>query len=57
MDFIYVFHGIRVPYIVHEHEDGGTLFGDCYVQGLTEGEAVKKVEEGLLKVQTISLIW
>jgi hypothetical protein len=57
MDFIYVFHGIRVPYIVHEHEDGDTLFGDCYVQGLTEGEAVKKVEEGLLKVQTISLIW
>jgi hypothetical protein len=54
---IYVFPGIRVPYIVHEHEDGDTLIGDCYIPGLMEGEAVKKVEEGLLEMQTISLIW
>jgi hypothetical protein len=57
IDSIYVFPGIRVPYIVHEHEDGDTLIGDCYIPGLMEGEAVKKVGEGLLEMQTISLMW
>jgi hypothetical protein len=60
-DWICVFHGTDVPFIVREHEDGYILIGDCYVQGLMQGlmqgEVVKKLEEGVLEAHTITLVW
>jgi hypothetical protein len=54
-DWICIFHGMSVSFILREHEDGYTLVGDCYVQDLMQGEAFKKLE-GLLKEQTITLV-
>jgi hypothetical protein len=55
-DWICVFFGIRVPFIVREQENGFTLIGDCYVSGLMQGEAVQRIEEGTLEASTITLI-
>ena len=55
-DWICVLNGVPVPFIIREHENGYTLVGDCYVQGIMRGEAVQKIEEGVLEVQTITLI-
>lgn len=55
-DWICVFLGVPVPFVIRKCEDGYILVGDCYVHGLMEGEAVRKVEESSLHVQTISLV-
>jgi hypothetical protein len=55
-DWICVFFGMPVPFIVREQENGFTFIGDCYISGLMQGEVVKRVEEGTLEVSTITLI-
>ena len=55
-DWVCAVHGVSVPFIIREHENGYMGVGDFYVQGLMKAEAVTKVEEKLFEVQTITLI-
>lgn len=53
-DKIAIFKGGRVPYVIRPRGDGSyTLVGECWVEGLMEGEAVEapdfKLEEIVLK--------
>lgn len=55
-DWICILSGNPTPFVLREIENGYTLIGDCYVQGLMDGEATEMVEEGQRKFETISLI-
>lgn len=55
-DWICVLSENHTPFVLREVENGYTLIGDCYVQGLMEGVAIKMVEERQLKFEMISLI-
>lgn len=55
-DWICVLSENHAPFVLRKVGNGYTLIGDCYVHGLMEGEAIKMVEEGQLKLETISLI-
>lgn len=44
-DKICIFKGSRVPYVIRRQTDGSyTLIGECWVQGLMDGEAVEADE-------------
>ena len=44
-DKIVVFRGARVPYVIRELENGNyNLIGECWVQGMMEGEALELPE-------------
>ena len=55
-DWICVFPGLKVPFILHQHGKDYKLIGNCFVQGLMEGEALAKVEEDGLKISEIRLV-
>lgn len=53
-DRIYIFKGGRIPYIIRPRTDGTyTLVGECWVQGLMHGEALKLPG---YKTETITLV-
>lgn len=67
-DSIYVLAGGRPPYVLRPSQapagppgDSGsvpamTLVGECYVQGIMHGEAVREVDEGTRKFERMVLI-
>jgi hypothetical protein len=40
-DIVFVAVGADVPYILRACEDGYELVGECYVQGIMDGEAME----------------
>jgi hypothetical protein len=40
-DVVFVAVGADVPYILRAFEDGYELIGECYVQGIMDGEAME----------------
>lgn len=41
-DEVCILFGGDVPYIVRDHDDHHQFIGECYVQGIMDGEAVTK---------------
>jgi hypothetical protein len=48
-DLFVVFFGGRVPFILSQHEDCYSLFGECYIHGTMDGEAIDGWLEGRLR--------
>jgi hypothetical protein len=42
-DIICPFFGMATPFIVRREENGFIVIGDCYIQGLIDGEAMKQL--------------
>lgn len=55
-DIICVLMGYRLPVVLRDVGSGYQLVGDCYIQGLMDGEALKLVEEGKAEISTFRII-
>ena len=54
-DLICVVAGCSMPLIIRPYEEGYELIGECYVQGMMEGEALLDLEMRGLKVEEVIL--
>lgn len=54
-DLICVVASCTMPLIIRRYEDGFHLVGECYVQGMMNGEAILNLEEKGLRFQEIRL--
>jgi hypothetical protein len=41
-DLIYILPGTRTPFVLRDTRKGKDLLGDCFVQGIMDGEAINK---------------
>lgn len=58
-DLVYVLHGCPLPVILPKslsRADAFELVGECFVTGLTNGDAIDLVEAGQLDEQTMTLV-
>lgn len=56
-DLICVAHGCTMPLVVRPYLDGYQLIGECYVQGLMNGEVEQFVLSGEAKVEENVFYW
>jgi Heterokaryon incompatibility protein (HET) len=54
-DFICVFLGVNVPFVIRRKGRRYSLIGECFVYGYMQGEAMRKVDEGTFEISTIAL--
>jgi Heterokaryon incompatibility protein (HET) len=54
-DFVCVFLGVNVPFVIRRKGRRYSLIGECFVYGYMQGEAMRKVNEGTLEISTIAL--
>jgi hypothetical protein len=47
---ICLFFGLATPFIIRKEENGYIVIGDCYIQGLMNGEATKVLEDGRVDI-------
>jgi hypothetical protein len=45
-DTICVFFCLNMPFVTQSEDDHYMPIGQCYIQGFTEGETIKELEEG-----------
>jgi hypothetical protein len=55
-DIICLFFGLATPFIIRPVENGYIVIGDCYVQGLMDGEAMKQLEDDAIDITQFCLI-
>jgi hypothetical protein len=54
-DKVWIIPGARTPFVLRQKDTRYQLVGECYVHGLMNGEAMKKVESGEYKVKEIEI--
>ena len=54
-DVVAILFGSRVPFILRKHNSGYRLVGDCYVQGLMDGEAMAMLKNGELESEMFEI--
>jgi hypothetical protein len=54
-DTLVVLFGSRVPFILRKHGSFYRLIGDCYIDGLMDGEAIQMWESGELKAEEFNI--
>jgi hypothetical protein len=50
-DLICILLGVRVPLILRKQDDHYVIIGDCYVDGIMDGETIPDMESGKFKVE------
>jgi hypothetical protein len=55
-DVIAILYGLNTPAILRKRDDGGyTWFGDAYIHGVMDGEAMMDLEKGFYREETFEL--
>ncbi|RFU25488.1 hypothetical protein B7463_g10850, partial [Scytalidium lignicola] len=54
-DLVCIILGCDVPLVLRQTGDYYKLIGDCYVDGIMQGEAMKYLEEGKLNLETFEI--
>jgi hypothetical protein len=54
-DLICIILGCDVPLVLRQVEDYYELIGDCYIQGIMDGEGMKAYEDGTMSLMTFDL--
>lgn len=54
-DIVCIIFGCDVPLVLRRVENHFVLIGDCYVEGIMKGEAMKLLEAGKVKEETFNL--
>lgn len=58
-DHVAIFHGGNVPFVMREVPGGGgeyQLIGECYLDGLMDGQAVEVARKSGINGDTITLV-
>jgi heterokaryon incompatibility protein (HET) len=56
-DVVYVFPGLSVPFVLRKYPDGNyKLIGDCYINGVMEGELMEGLKTGAVRNETMILV-
>ena len=55
-DVVVVLFGGRVPFVLRPQGDQYALVGDCYIQGMMDGEAIDAWRDGRLQEQKFALV-
>jgi len=55
-DIISVIPGVRAPMVLRSVENGYIIVGTCFVLDMMDGEMIKEMREGKLKMQSIELV-
>jgi hypothetical protein len=55
-DVIAILYGLNTPAILRNRDDGGyKWFGDAYIHGVMDGEAMMDLEKGFYREETFEL--
>lgn len=54
-DFVCVFPGCNVPFILRKIDGCNVLRGECFVFGLMDGEAISALDDGAAELEELEI--
>lgn len=54
-DLICIFLGVRVPFVLRREGDHYIKIGDCYTDGIMDGELMHRFEKGDFKLESFKI--